>query len=326
MKIFLITIRYYGLNIFNWRKKKPCLKKFSCSQSFAELYDHCFNIQSNFSMKLQHFIVIGALAVASFAFSCNSAEEKKAEPNESKPALAEENITYADGNVTMNGYVVYDSSNKAKRPAVLVVHEWWGLNDYAKRRARELAQLGYVAMALDMFGNGKTADNPDSAGKLARPFYEHTDVAKARFDAALNRLKAYSQVDTSKVAAIGYCFGGAMVITMAKLGDNLAGVVSFHGNLTVAPANRELLKAPILVCHGADDPFVPKAEVDAFKKQMDSIGAKYTFKAYPGAVHAFTNPDATALGKKFNIPIAYNAAADSASWNDMKSFFGTIFQ
>ena len=151
-------------------------------------------------------------------------------------------------------------------------------------------------------------------------------MAQARFDAALNKLRSYSQTDTSRIAAIGYCFGGAQVLNMARLGEDLAGVVSFHGNLVGVPVDKNKLKANVLVCHGAADPFVPQKEVDQFKKQMDSIGAPYTFKAYENAKHAFTNPEATAKGQKFNIPIEYNAAADSASWNDMKAFFNTIFR
>lgn len=310
--------------IYLYKKNSGIPKK------FPELY--CFIVSTfNFyyTMRYQRTIGICTIAVAFAAMSCNSEDKTgKPEPETKTPAIVEENITYTGDNVTMHGYVAYDSSNKDRRPAVIVVHEWWGLNDYAKKRARQLAEMGYIAMAIDLFGDGKTADNPDNAGKLAGPFYQNTTMAKTRFDAALEKLKSYSQTDPAKIAAIGYCFGGAMVLTMAKLGDDLAGVVSFHGNLNVVPANKDLLKARILVCHGADDPFVPQKEVDAFKKQMDSIGAsdKYVFKAYPGAVHAFTNPDATENGKKFNIPIAYNAAADSASWSDMKSFFGTIFR
>ena len=243
-----------------------------------------------------------------------------------QPKLKEENISYKIDSLTMDGYIVYDENKEGKRPAVLVVHEWWGLNEYAKMRARELAKLGYIAMALDMYGEGRQADNPDSAGKLATPFYINPQMAKIRFDAALAKLLTYSQADAGKTAAIGYCFGGAQVINMAKLGDNLKGVVSFHGNLNMVPANKDLLKAEILVCHEAIDPFVPQAEAGLFKKQMDSIGAKYTFKAYEGATHAFTNPNATAMGAKFNIPIKYNAAADTASWKDMKEFFSSIFK
>ena len=243
-----------------------------------------------------------------------------------EPNLKEETVTYTARGVTMNGYVVYDATKEGKRPGVLVVHEWWGLNDYPKMRARKLAELGYIAMAVDMYGNGKTADNPDDAGKMAGPFYQDPQMAKARFDAALNKFKSYSQVDTNNLAAIGYCFGGGIVLNMARLGENLNGVVSFHGSLVVTLAHKNLLKAKILVCHGAADQFVKPEEVARFKKQMDSIGANYTFKQYPNASHAFTNPNATPVGQKFKIPIAYNGAADSASWSDMKDFFAKIFR
>lgn len=268
------------------------------------------------------YCIILSIAVIVLA-SCKD-EDQKSETME--PKLKEENITYSGDGITMNGFIAYDENKKGARPAVLVVHEWWGLNDYPKRRARELAKLGYIAMALDMYGGGKQADTPDSAGKLATPFYMDTQMAKRRFDAALAKLKTYEQTDSSKIAAIGYCFGGSMVLNMAKLGENLGGVVSFHGILSDdPPADKSLLKAKILVCHGEDDQFTPQNDIDLFKHQLDSIKADYTFVVYAGATHAFTNPAATENGKKFNIPIAYNAAADTASWNEMKSFFEKIF-
>lgn len=240
--------------------------------------------------------------------------------------MKEENVTYTGDSTTMNGFVVYNENDAAKRPAVLVVPEWWGLVEYAKFRARELAKLGYIAMAVDVYGNGKTADNPDSANKFAMPFYQNPMKAKARIDAAIDKIKTYSQTDPSNIAAVGYCFGGGILLNTVRLGDELKGVVSFHGSLIGTPAKKDLLKSKILVCHGAADPFVPKKDVDLFKKQMDSIGAVYTFKEYAGAVHAFTNPNATEMGKKFKIPIAYNGAADTASWADMKTFFGELFK
>lgn len=275
-------------------------------------------------MRYQVFIGICTLAVALSISSCNN--EDKTETGAKTPGIKEENITYTADNVTMNGYVAYDSGSAEKRPVVLVVHEWWGQNDYPRMRAKQLAELGYLAMAVDMYGDGKTVDNPKDAGALAGPFYQNAGMAKARFDAALARIKTYPQAG-DKIAAIGYCFGGSMVINMAKLGDQLAGVVSFHGILGGnPPADKNLLKAKLLVCHGSADQFTPQQDIDIFKKQLDSIEADYTFKVYPGATHAFTNPAATAVGKKFDLPIAYDASADSASWNDMKEFFGTIFK
>lgn len=262
--------------------------------------------------------------------ACNNASEDKNETAMKEPVIKTEAITYSSDNIkdslVMDGYVAWDTSVTGKRPVVLVVHEWWGLNDYVKRRVRELAGLGYLAMAVDFYGNGKRADNPTDAGNLAGPFYKDPAMAQARFDAALNAVRKYEQADSSKVAAIGYCFGGTQVLNMANLGENLLGVVSFHGGLQVVTPDKAKLKAQVLVCHGGADPFVPAEQVAQFKKQMDSIGAKYTFKEYAGATHAFSNPDATATGEKFKIPIAYNAAADTASWNEMKNFFGTIFK
>lgn len=278
-------------------------------------------------MRSPIFIGICLLAATFSTVSCNN-EEKK-EPETKAPAIQEENITYTGDGINMNGFVAYDTNISGKRPAVIVIHEWWGLNDYSKRRAKQLAELGYIAIAVDMFGDGKTADNPDSAMKLAGPFYGPSGpgMVKARFDAALAKLKTYSQTDPNNVAVIGYCYGGAMALSLAKLGEDLKGAVSFHGNLNLVPANKDLLKAKILVCNGAADPLVKPEEIALFKKQMDSIGASYTFKSYEGALHAFTNPAADAVRAKFpDLAVGYNAAADSASWKDMKEFFSGIFK
>jgi dienelactone hydrolase len=244
----------------------------------------------------------------------------------SKPMLKEEIVTYMADGVKLKGLVVYDENKTGKRPAILVVHEWWGLNEYVKSRTRQLAELGYIAMAVDMYGDGKTAANPQQAQEFASPFYKDPQLAKTRLDAALKKVKEYKQTDAANVAAIGYCFGGSVVLNSAKLGAELKGVVSFHGGLAGVPAQKELLKAKILVCHGEADKFVPQKDVDALKHAMDSIGADYTFKSYANATHAFTNPDATKTGKQFNMPIEYNAAADKASWSDMQIFLTRIFK
>lgn len=242
-----------------------------------------------------------------------------------KVSLNEENVTYISSGAVLKGFIVYDQNVKGKRPAVLVVHEWWGLNDYAKNRARQLASLGYIAMAVDMYGDGKVAENPQQAQELATPFYKDPTLSKIRLDAATTKLKEYEQTDVTNIAAIGYCFGGSVVLNYAKLGADLRGVVSFHGGLAGVPADKRLLKAKILVCHGEADKFVPQNDIIAFKHAMDSIGADYTFKSYPDATHAFTNPDATRTGKQFNMPIAYNADADKSSWKDMQDFLKRAF-
>lgn len=282
-------------------------------------------------MKRYTTLTACSLALVFLIIACNNKTEEKTEGNtETKttesttPKLKEETVSYKVDSLNMSSYVVYDENKQGARPAVLVIHEWWGLNDYAKRRARMLAELGYVAMAVDMYGNGRLGNDPQQAQALATPYYQHPDMAKKVFDAAVAELKKNPNVDQTKVAGIGYCFGGGMLLNFARMGEPLNGIVSFHGSLLGTPANKDLTKAEILVCHGEKDDFV-NAEVAAFKKQMDSIGAKYDFKTYPNATHAFTNPDATEMGKKFKMPIEYNAAADTASWNDMKVFFNRLF-
>jgi dienelactone hydrolase len=248
------------------------------------------------------------------------------EPNHAAPKIKEEVVTYTANGVTCKGFVAWDESKSGKRPAILVIPEWWGLNDYAKYRARELAGLGYIAMAADMFGDGKIAANPQEAQEYTKPFYSDPNLAKSRIDAALQKLKTFPVADANNMAAIGYCFGGSCVLNAAKLGADVKGVVSFHGGLTGAPANKNLLKAKILVCNGAADKFVSEQSITDFRHGLDSIGADYTFKSYANATHAFTNPASTETGKKFNMPIEYNEAADKASWNDMKVFFASLFK
>jgi dienelactone hydrolase len=274
-----------------------------------------------------------ALAMAGILSSCNESEnkqEQKPEPNNENAMRAavikSENVDYSGDGVTMKGFVAYDEDTATPKSVVLILPEWWGIGDYTRERAKQLAALGYFAFAVDMYGNGKTAENPTDAGILATPFYTSATLAKSRFEAAMAKIKTYKMANMDKVAAIGYCFGGAMVLNMAKAGEPLKGVVSFHGNLVGNKVDKNLLKADVLVCHGDDDKFVLPAEVATFKKQMDSVGASYTFKNYAGATHAFTNPAATEKGKKFNLPIAYNATADSASFNEMKLFFEKIFK
>ncbi len=270
------------------------------------------------------YMYLFALAVLPGLFSCNNGSAEK--ETVKSPGIKTEDISYSGDSAALTGFVAYDSNTTAKRPVVLIVHEWWGLNDYVKGRAKQLAELGYLAIAVDMYGNGKKGRNPEEAATLAGPFYQNPAFAKSRFDAAVAKIKTFSQADTTRIAAMGYCFGGSVVLNVARLGEDLKGVVSFHGNLAGVPADKNLLKAKVLVCHGNEDQFVKAAEVATFKKQMDSIKADYTFKAYDGATHAFSNPAATEWGKKFMIPIAYNAAADVASWNEMKAFFEKIFK
>jgi len=236
-----------------------------------------------------------------------------------------ETITYQAGDTELVGWVE-TPSRAAPRPGVLVVHEWWGLNDYIRGRVHMLAELGYEALAVDMYGDGATGANPEEATALMSAALGDVPALEARFRAAFDTLAARPGVDAAKIAAIGYCFGGAVVLHAARIGMPLAGVASFHGSLgsfhKPAPGS---VKAKILVCHGAADDLVPESDVTAFKSEMDAAGADYRFVAYPGAKHGFSNPGATAKGEQCGMPLAYDADADAKSWSDMRTLFDQIF-
>jgi len=236
-------------------------------------------------------------------------------------------VDYHSGDTVMKGYLAWDDAIKGKRPAVLVVHEWWGHNDYARKRARMLAKLGYVAMSVDMYGDGKTAGHPKDAGTFSSAVMKNLPVAQKRFEAAMSVLKARADVDTGKIAAVGYCFGGGVVLAMARRGVDLKGVVSFHGSLGAgAPVQKGIVKAKVRVYNGADDPFVKPESIKEFKREMTAADVDFKFVNLPGAVHSFTNPDADVFAKKFNIPLAYSKDADEKSWQGMQDFFTKIFK
>lgn len=272
--------------------------------------------------------LFGSLLMIYLLAGCQSNPAPKTGPapaTTDSSGIHEETIAFPADSIGMRAFVVYDDSIKGRRPGILVLPEWWGMNDYPKMRARMLARLGYVAMAVDVYGDGRVTENPDTAGAWAAVLYQHPERAKARIDAAIARLRTYDNVDSSKIGAIGYCFGGGLLLNTARLGDDLKGIVSFHGSLLGTPARKDLLRTKILVCHGNADQFVTPAMVAEFKKQMDSIGADYSFIGYDSATHAFTNPASTATGIKNHMPIAYNGKADTASWQAMKNFFAGLF-
>jgi dienelactone hydrolase len=244
-----------------------------------------------------------------------------------KPEIEGKEVKYSADGVQMNGYLAYDRSIKGKRPGVLVVHEWWGLNEYARKRARMLAEMGYTALAVDMYGDGKQAMHPDEAGKFSSELMKNFDVAKARFTAALEFLKKQPSVDPERTAAIGYCFGGGVVLNMARQGVGLRGVASFHGSLAaVKPARTGAVKARILVLHGAEDKFITPGQIEAFRQEMKDAGADFRFISYPGAAHSFTNAGADEYAKKFRLPLGYDADADKKSWEELGRFFEKIFR
>jgi len=231
-------------------------------------------------------------------------------------------VEYKDGDTTLKGFLAYDDALKDKRPGVLVVPEWWGLNDYVKSRAAQLAKLGYVAFAADIYGEGVVTDDPKVAGQKAGQAKEKGWL-RSRGRLAVEQLRKDEHVDPQNIAAIGYCFGGGTVLELARAGEDLKGVVSFHGALdTKQPAEEGQVTAKVLVCHGAADPLVPPDQVKAFEREMRRARADYKIIPYEGAKHAFTNPDAD----KYKMPpVSYNKAADEKSWQDMQSFFKDIF-
>lgn len=275
--------------------------------------------------------LLGWTLTALIATGCAAPPQEPAAEHETAaapaaPEIHGEEVTYEAGGVQLTGYLAYDAAQQGARPGVLVVHEWWGHNDYARRRARMLAEMGYTALALDMYGDGKVAEHPEDAQKFAMEVMGHKDVGVERFRAARSLLEAHPTTDPTRTAAIGYCFGGAVVLHMARIGEDLAGVASFHGDLsTQSPAEPGAVKTRILVLHGAEDPFGPPETVEAFKQEMDAAGADLKLIAYPGAVHSFTNPDATALGERFDMPLAYNQEADRQSWAELERFLGEVF-
>jgi len=237
-------------------------------------------------------------------------------------AVRVEPVEYKQGDVTLRGQIAYDDAVKGKRPGVLVVHEWWGLNDYAKMRAKMLAEAGYVAFAVDMYGEGKTTEHPQEAGEWATAIRTNQKVAGERFNAAYNLLKADARVDAAHIAAIGYCFGGSVVLTMAMNGADLDGVASFHGGLPTDPAPGKVT-ASILVCHGAADGFATEEQIATFQKNLADAGADWEFISYGGAKHSFTSPDADKRG----IPgLAYNEKADKRSWATLMNFLQEVFR
>jgi dienelactone hydrolase len=242
-------------------------------------------------------------------------------------AVQGKEVSYHANGTTLKGYIAYDDAVKGKRPGILVIHEWWGHNEYARKRARMFAEQGYTVLALDMYGNGKQAHHPDDAQKFSSEVSKNAKLAKARFDAALSLLKHEPTVEASDIAAVGYCFGGSVALNMARMGEPLKAVVSFHGGLgTDHLAEAGKVKARIASFTGEEDPMIPAKQVAAFREEMDKAGVTYKVVTYPGAKHAFTNPEADKYGQEFKLPLAYDATADKASWQAGLAFLADAFK
>ncbi|HET6425366.1 MAG TPA: dienelactone hydrolase family protein [Planctomycetaceae bacterium] len=239
-------------------------------------------------------------------------------------AVKTKSITYKDGDQECVGFLAWNDSASEKSPGVLVVHEWWGLNDYARDRAKQLAELGYVAFACDMYGDGKVTEHPKDAQAMATETRRNVAAWRKRAQAGLAVLKAQPTVKMDKIAAMGYCFGGSTALQLAYSGEKLEAVATFHAALPAPTAEEaKQIRARILVCHGADDSFIPPAAVTSFKKALDDAAVVNQVVSYPGAVHSFTVPDAD----KHNIPgMKYNKTADEESWKQMKQLFAEMLQ
>lgn len=285
-------------------------------------------------MKMSVFHII-PVTLALMAISCQGNTQTKTEKSNDmthtfdalKDSLQGKNIKEVKTSFTLNGkehdaYISYNGSQLGKRPGIIVVPEWWGLNNYIRERGKMFANLGYVAMSIDPFGNGTIANNPQEATAATKPYYENPALCKELVDKAIEKLKTNDLVDTSDLALTGYCFGGFTAINAGILGAPVRAVAVFHPSLGVAQPQPGI-KAKFLICSGSADEF-EKNNVQPFEQKMNAAKIDYQFNSYPDAKHGYTNPGATANGEKFKIPIGYNAEADGASWQDMRSFFQRV--
>lgn len=273
--------------------------------------------------------------LTAMAFSCapppSGAGGPAAAPDQrpAPKAITTQELTYQSGPETLQGYLAYParlSKSDEKVPGILVVHEWWGHNEYVRQRARMLAELGYAALAIDMYGKGKLAAHPAQARAFAQASLQSFPAATRRFKAGMELLQSQPFVAGEQIAGVGYCFGGGVLLNMARAGQPLTGVVSFHGGLASMVSPRKPLQTKILVLHAAGDAFVPAAQVSAFHTEMKSLQADYRFVEYRGVKHAFTSPFADEQARKFGLPVGYDAEADRQSWQEMQQFLKRLFQ
>lgn len=271
-------------------------------------------------MKKKSFITMILMALLVFNFA--SAQPKT---TSKKMSIQTKSITYTIGNQSFKGYLAWKGDGKTLKPGILVIHEWWGFNEYIRMRTEMLANLGYVALAVDMYGDGKVYDSAQEAQQAAGFIFSHPDILKERITKGYEVLASQKMVDKKHIGAVGYCFGGTVALNAAAMGIPLQAAAIFHGGLNGFKASPLMKDTKVLICNGGADKFVSAEDIENIKSEMNKYGVTYEFKSYEGATHAFTNKYSTEAGKKFNMPIAYNAAADKASWQDMKAFFQKYF-
>jgi len=272
-------------------------------------------------------LIVLILTLPLAIISCKTESKDKAASKQTSTIQKEdpvsivgEEIAYETDSTLMRGYLAHNSAIDEKKPGIIVVHEWWGHDDFARKKAEKLAELGYVALAVDMYGQGKTANHPEEAMAFSSKVMKNFDTAKARFEAAVETLKADKNVDNNKISAIGFCFGGSVALSMANTGANLDAVAVFHSGLGLPVMPNENLKAKLLIQNGAEDMMITDEQISTFKSQLDDVNANYEYIAYEGVKHSFTNKKADSLGKKYNLPLAYDKEAAEKSWEKMTLF------
>ena len=282
-------------------------------------------------MKKLTYVCLAALLISACSTTSSTSEEAT---NDSEVSTGTESpsgeTSYSSDSTTLKGYFAASEDMEGKRPGILVIHEWWGHNAHSREKADQLAELGYVAFALDMYGDGQNTTHPENAQTFMMSVVSNMDVAKARFESALELLKSHPNVDPEKIGVIGFCFGGTMGLTMASAGYDIDAVAAFHSGLglPIMPDSAGVVKAKILVANGADDPMISSQQVEDFKAVMDGAGVDYKYVSYEGAVHGFTNKAADEIASEHEMlsgALAYDAAADSASWEEMKLLFSRAF-
>jgi dienelactone hydrolase len=287
-------------------------------------------------MRTTHALALLTVGVALSQACSRAGTQRQAAPDEqsamsaggqaqARAEIAVEELAYSSGDTQLKGFLAYPKGGEL-RPGILVVHEWWGLNEYVRSRARMLAELGYVALAIDMYGEGKSSEHPADAKKYMMEVVSNREEGVRRFEAGRAALLKRPNVDSTKVAAIGYCFGGAVVLGAARRGVDLDLVASFHGNYaTEVPLAKDAFAGKLFIAHGAADSFTPAAQVEAFKRELEQASARYEFVSYEGAKHGFTNPGATELGQKAGIDVAYDPTADAQSWSKLQELLAQAF-
>lgn len=271
------------------------------------------------------------LILAIVFHACKSETKEKTEEQveeiqeEKEVKIKGEEISYETDSTIMKGYIAQDEAKEGKRPGIIVVHEWWGHDEFARNKADQLAELGYVALAVDMYGGGKQAEHPDEAMEFSSNVMKNFDTAKERFMAAMETLKADKNVDPEKISAIGFCFGGSVSLAIANSGVDLDAVAVFHSGLGLPVMPSEDLKAKLLIQNGADDAMITDEQEKEFKAQLDSVNADYEYIAYEGVKHSFTNKNADSIAKQYELPLAYNAEAAKTSWEKMTKFLENVY-